>query len=195
MKTHRLSNWTKNLNTHDNNLHFRNYSSPWLQNPWTYAVTSPHLPQIKVDLCVGRTVGEHYVTFTLALIAFTLINNIIWPGLVGLFGLTISSYDFNCIWTPISNPGQVGENCPKRTMIMFTLTSVTLILSQIEISHNVAWYKNLLARIIVFYNLPTTRNLSSTDLNLLSVGWGKRTFVTDFGISVQLLIKFPVSTR
>jgi hypothetical protein len=82
MKTsHRLSSWTKTLNSHDNNLHFLDYSSSWLQ-PLNFTVSPSHLPQTKGDLYVGRTVGKHSRWLLCVYEFFILIALIIWPELV-----------------------------------------------------------------------------------------------------------------
>lgn len=104
-------------------------------------VFSPHLSQAKVDLYVDRLVSKHYILFLHLHDIFILINNIIWPELVGLFRLSPLMV-WNCIWMPAFNPGQVGVDWYEKTMIMFTFTGASLILSQIEVlkvgSYNIA---------------------------------------------------------
>lgn len=77
-KTHHLSSWTIDLNSHDNSLfliiHLHGGKGP--EFTLFLLLTSP---QPKIDLHVGRQVGKLHTTFKLAWTAHY--YNIIWSGL------------------------------------------------------------------------------------------------------------------
>lgn len=97
-------------------------------------VFSPHLSQAKVDLYIDRRVSKHYILFLHLHDIFIFISNIIWPELVGLFRLSPLMV-WNRIWMPAfkSWPSWSRVDRPEKTMIMFTFTGASLILSQIDV--------------------------------------------------------------
>lgn len=109
-KTHHLSSWTIDLNSHDNSLfliiHLHGGKGPELT--LFLLLTSP---QPKIALHVGRQVGKLHTTFKLAWTAHY--YNIIWSGLwVCSDWLSAYVWLYKCIWTPVSQI-LAESNCNK----------------------------------------------------------------------------------
>lgn len=141
----------------------------------------PHQPQTKIDLNVGRKVGEHHRwPLHLHEFLFVLMANIIGLSLWSV--PTVSPQGLRLHLNTHSKPNRVGTDWCKEMMIMFTLASVFFILPSIKIS-KVRSYITDCRRIFHWggwasHNLFTLRTLSyicSQQAEALDIGTCNKT--------------------